>query len=644
MNSGKFNVGTVVLLATMTAWAGCSGNGDPGLDEGSWQDTVDVSLPDSNGGDTVDAVEPNDSTDTMDPDAVTDVPGTDGGEDADATPADTGFDATPDGLVATPFQPPACGTPSTEWVGLIPGPGQEGYDAELEAKATRIERAHQIFVTAGLDCNKDISIDLENTADRQAIEDFLQESDSWDFKDYYGKEPLEVITTNHKVAGLYAGVGIAANAYRYGVLRNQGYPCQEVERARQYLLASLDALHLAQELTGTPGVIARGFQRNDIPHNEVETVELFDGDGNPLPAVKNNGTWRRDLSGLHPEYAWEDSVSRDMYIGWVKAQAAAWEVIRDDDSIPAAFKDRLKADALLLAKELMVVRCHEEYAPDCYDLEIPDADGRTTFHGWLNPQNFDGQFYLPGGENGFHAVMALGIVAAFAFITEDPEVVAWLNDDLIGTREFDRIVVEHGWELFQLQHGLRRAVAVHALPGQLAGAAAPSELHRQRVLRQARLRQAGGRDWLQLLRFHIRDRGRRVPRMGPGLARLRHGRRRPRDADAEGIPRRPVLGLRIDPVPRSGVHAGRTGSGSVRMQPRGRAEPERAWLRRAKWRPDRRTADSDEAAWPVQLSLEVKPVQAEPRGQRIRAASFRRFQDRLLDGPMGPSMIILPGS
>jgi len=450
MNSGKFNVGTVVLLATMTAWAGCSGNGDPGLDEGSWQDTVDVSLPDSNGGDTVDAVEPNDSTDTMDPDAVTDVPGTDGGEDADATPADTGFDATPDGLVATPFQPPACGTPSTEWVGLIPGPGQEGYDAELEAKATRIERAHQIFVTAGLDCNKDISIDLENTADRQAIEDFLQESDSWDFKDYYGKEPLEVITTNHKVAGLYAGVGIAANAYRYGVLRNQGYPCQEVERARQYLLASLDALHLAQELTGTPGVIARGFQRNDIPHNEVETVELFDGDGNPLPAVKNNGTWRRDLSGLHPEYAWEDSVSRDMYIGWVKAQAAAWEVIRDDDSIPAAFKDRLKADALLLAKELMVVRCHEEYAPDCYDLEIPDADGRTTFHGWLNPQNFDGQFYLPGGENGFHAVMALGIVAAFAFITEDPEVVAWLNDDLIGTREFDRIVVEHGWEFVDM--------------------------------------------------------------------------------------------------------------------------------------------------------------------------------------------------
>ncbi len=85
-----------------------------------------------------------------------------------------------------------------------------------------------------------------------------------------------------------------------------------------------------------------------------------------------------------------------------------------------------------------------------YDLEIPDADGRTTLHGWLNPQNFDGQFYMPGLENGFHAVMALGIVAAFAYITEDPELTTWLNDDLIGTREFDRIIAEHGFEMVDM--------------------------------------------------------------------------------------------------------------------------------------------------------------------------------------------------
>ncbi len=349
------------------------------------------------------------------------------------------------------FLMPECGQASARWQGLIPGPGQEGYDADLEAKATRIERAHQIFVAAGLDVNKDISVALENEADRQAIEDFLVNSDSWDFKAHSGKDPLDVITTNHKVAGLYAGVGIAANAYRYGVLRNQGYPCEEVERARQILLKSLDAMHLAQEITGTDGVIARGFQRNDIPHNNVVTVPLFDEFGNPLPAGdKTNGTWRDDQSGKYPNYSWEDSVSRDMYIGWVTAQAATWEVIRDDDTFPEHYKTRLKADALMLAKELMKVRCHAEFAPDCYDLEIPDADGRITLHGWLNPQNLDGKIYLPGLENGFHAVMALGIVAAFAYVTEDPDVISYLNDDLIATREFPRIIKEHGGEVVDM--------------------------------------------------------------------------------------------------------------------------------------------------------------------------------------------------
>ncbi|HNZ03097.1 MAG TPA: hypothetical protein PKK50_03035 [Myxococcota bacterium] len=361
------------------------------------------------------------------------------------TPSETVDDSTDD------IRASECGQASTEWQGLIPGPCQDGYDEELEAKANRIERAHQIFVAAGLDVNKDISVALENEADRQAIEDFLINSDSWDFKAHSGKDPLDVITTNHKVAGLYAGVGIAANAYRYGVLRNQDYPSEEIERARQILLKSLDALHLAQEITGTDGVIARGFQRNDIPHNDVVTVPLFDEFGNPLPeGDKNNGTWRDDQSGKYPNYSWEDSVSRDMYVGWVTAQAATWEVIKDDDTIPEQYRTRLKADALSLVKELMKVRCHAEFAPDCYDLEIPDADGRITLHGWLNPQNLDGQIYLPGLENGFHAVMALGIVAAFAYITEDPDVIAYLNDDLIATREFPRIIKEHGGEVVDM--------------------------------------------------------------------------------------------------------------------------------------------------------------------------------------------------
>jgi len=426
------------LFLAASACAGSPAPEDTADEDIITADTLLDVTPGDLAADAVRDVEPSDTTDVT-ADATDDAGGDNGAGDVS------------DELEQVEFTPPPCGQPSTGWLGLIPGPGQEGYDSDLEAKAVRIERAHQIFVTAGLDVNKDISIALANTEDRDTVAEFLSTSDSWDFEAFSGRTPLDVITTNHKVAGLYAGVGIAANAYRYGVLRNQGYPCEEVERARGYLLASLDALHLAQEITGTDGVIVRGFQRNDIPHNDVTTVPLFDGEGNPLPeGPKNNGTWRDDQSGNYPNYSWEDSVSRDMYIGWVTAQAAAWEVMKDDETIPQTYKDRLKADVLLLAKELMKVRCHEEWAPDCYDLEIPDADGRITLHGWINPQNFDGQFYIPGGENGFHAVMALGVVAAFAYITEDPEVLAYLNEDLIAAREFPRIIAEHGWEFVDM--------------------------------------------------------------------------------------------------------------------------------------------------------------------------------------------------
>jgi hypothetical protein len=59
-----------------------------------------------------------------------------------------------------------------------------------------------------------------------------------------------VIASQHKVAGLYAGDGVAADAYRYMVLRDQGAPCDEVRRAREWLLGDLEALHVVVAITG----------------------------------------------------------------------------------------------------------------------------------------------------------------------------------------------------------------------------------------------------------------------------------------------------------------------------------------------------------------------------------------------------------
>jgi hypothetical protein len=352
---------------------------------------------------------------------------------ADLTVPDGTGDALPETAGELPVDPPVATIP------LLPGPGQEGFDAELEKLARLYDRQFWAFNAFPSAANQDLSVDPAQEANREAIRAFLQDGDGWDFEAESSLKQVDVVTSWHKVAGLYGGVGMAADAYRYGVLRDQGYDAAEVDRAREFLLQVLDSLHLATAITGVPGVIARGFIRTDVPGDgQHETLlPLFDEAGDPLPEVKNNGAWRADNSGgLFPEYIWEDSCSRDQYIGWVAAAGAAWEVIKDDDSIPQDYKDRLQADARELGHALMVVR------ESGYDLELPDADGRTTLHGYMNEQCIDSNVYIPGLRNGFHAAMALGSVATWAYVSEDPELKTFLYDDLIATRQLDMMPAE----------------------------------------------------------------------------------------------------------------------------------------------------------------------------------------------------------
>lgn len=346
--------------------------------------------------------------------------------------ATLGLGACHDGapLPVTPANP--AGPAAGPGISLISGPGEAGYDPDLEALARLYDRQFHAFNAFGMGLNADIAVPPAWTEEREWIGRFLRESDGWDFEAFSGLPLFEVIGSWEKVAGLYGGVGLAADAFRYGVLRDRGYPAEEVTRARAHLLDGLEGLHTAVAITGEPGIIARGFHRTDIPGNAglIPLTPLFDGAGNPLPEVKNNGTWRADNSGgLYPNVVWEDSCSRDMFIGWSAAFAAAWEVIRDDGTFPWALKDRLRADAREVALQLKVVRSSG------FDLEIFDADGRTTFHGYLNESNYD-RLYIPGMpiKNGMYSLMALGIVAALQYVAGDPEVEAYLYDTLIAER------------------------------------------------------------------------------------------------------------------------------------------------------------------------------------------------------------------
>ncbi len=366
-----------------------------------------------------------------------------------ATPEDTAAaDAAPDTTYAADAAPDADVPPTCAYATrhLIPGPCEADYDADLDAKARRYDRTWTLFNASVFGVNTDVGVAAANIEDRELVNTFIREMDGWEaeFEAYAGKKPADVITSFHKVAGLYGGVGIVADAYRYGVLRDQGYAAAEVEQARGQLLRALETLHMASAITGVEGVICRGLALKEWGY---ATTPLFDEDGVPLPYEKNNGAWREDNSGLYPDVVWEDSVSRDMLIGWAAAYGAAWEVIRDDDAIPAEVKSTLQADAKALGHALMVV------GESGYDLEVPDADGRITLHGWLNEHNLDGNFYSDQMENGFHAVMALGVVGSYAYAAEDPELTAWFKEDLVIARELPRIAKEHVNELTDFGYG-----------------------------------------------------------------------------------------------------------------------------------------------------------------------------------------------
>ena len=335
------------------------------------------------------------------------------------------------------FSPPACGSGSYTFETLLAGPNEMGEaDKTLAAAARKRDRQFHAINAFGTGGNSDLSIAPEKTSQRMAIRNFIENADTWDFESQSGLQLPSFVDHFGKVTGAYAGVGIAADAFRYATLRDQGADCVEVDIARGHLLAGLDILHKATHITGVPGVIVRALALKNLPHSEDRTTTpLFNMDGDPLPEEKNNGTWREDQSGELSEWVWEDSCSRDQLVGWALGMVSAWEVIENDDTIDATLKTQLQEDATAIAKSLMKV------GEKGYDLEIHDADGRLTFHALLNEHNAD-RIYIASLRNGHSAMMALGIIGAFSEISSDPSVDAFLALLLSEERDLPKIAVD----------------------------------------------------------------------------------------------------------------------------------------------------------------------------------------------------------
>jgi hypothetical protein len=325
--------------------------------------------------------------------------------------------------------PPACGSHEYAWRALVAGPGEPDHDAVLAAKAAVHDRLHDGLASLPLGLAGDLTI-ADDDADRAIVAEFLATTGG-DFETVTGMSPASLLEFQ-KATGAFAGVGIAADAYRYGTLRDQGADCDAIDDAHAAVERAMTGLHTAVAVTGDAGMIARAITHRDWPGaSATPTVPLFDRAGDPQPPEKTNGTFREDVSGEHPEVVWEDACSRDQIIGWAIAFGAIAEVVDADPTFAAADVQRLREDAAKVARGLMTVR------DNGFDLEIWDPDGRPTPNGYLHENNVDGVYV--GFLNGQHALMSTGILAGLAYAAQDPEIDAYLVDALVEDRNLMRI-------------------------------------------------------------------------------------------------------------------------------------------------------------------------------------------------------------
>jgi uncharacterized protein (TIGR03382 family) len=321
---------------------------------------------------------------------------------------------------------------------LLAGPGEPGHDAALEQKMDGFYR--QIHALLAVELGWGLEANVADAGHRQVVADFIA-SGSSDFEAQTGLHPYEVVSRYDEYGdlGMFGGVQLAGDVFRYAVLRDSGAPQSVLDPARAELVRGLKGLHWYHQVTGVPGVVARGIRRRvpeagdpPLPEPPPETVPLFDGSGDPQPAEKT-ATWRADNSGELPFLIWLDDSSKDQLDGWVFAVGVAWDLLADDPSIPKDALDDLRADAAAVGHSLMQKRPIGSFETD---LVMMDADGRpTTFHD-LSAEEISPGVVFNTPTNGFNAWMALGIVRTLYHVSGDEQIGRFYYDDLIGERDY----------------------------------------------------------------------------------------------------------------------------------------------------------------------------------------------------------------
>ncbi len=116
--------------------------------------------------------------------------------------------------------------------------------------------------------------------------------------------------------------------------------------------------------------------------------------------------------------------------------------MKDDPDIDQSLVERLQEDARRVGVMLSTPRdisvMEGPVGTGIYDLIIMDADGRPTFHHDLNPLSLE-KFYFDadiGSFNTFNLVMALGVIKGLLHVSGDPDLEAFLYEEMMGARAY----------------------------------------------------------------------------------------------------------------------------------------------------------------------------------------------------------------
>ncbi len=204
----------------------------------------------------------------------------------------------------------------------------EGAFTALDAQMIRHGR--QFYAINAVPFGLSLDAHVADAEAQELVEQFLAQDASDDVEAVTGKHPYELLVSYGEYGdlGFFGGVALVGTAYHYMTLKRDGAPAAELEQARARVVRAAESWHLFYIVHGgaEEGLVARGIRRMVKEHDDQPTlpvsypemVPLFDEDGEPLPAPKNNGAYRYDNSdGLLPEgeWIWKDSCSKDQLVG-----------------------------------------------------------------------------------------------------------------------------------------------------------------------------------------------------------------------------------------------------------------------------------------------------------------------------------------